>query len=815
MALNRHIYLRNNKGTNDGFKKSRFVKVEANDEPEIEASKFPNPTQQDRLRRANAIFYSERKQRVEKRTIEVPAVIEIVIIRFFKVFNSSLKKEFYSNYGMLVSAYEDFNKTVYFEILDQTHFKTFIKHLELFYESSPSETYQGKEYNLIALINDFRFLSSKRRIKSYSAEISCISLISPQNKQAANIYDSLISHLQTKQKPFYQTELSFDIIEVSNLSKEDVEEIVDNFDIVKTVTSSRVERRRPGAFGEERRDYGFEVNVGENLPTVGVIDTGFFRIEPLRPCLASISFDLTNTSAFIDDSGHGTAVGCLVALGEEFINEIKTSYQAKAKIAVIKAIQSDNDALNILRLADTIKEAYTSHGIQIFNLSLNDPLPKSYNKHISDYAYILDKLAFENDLLIFISVGNIPEQRLKELIIDEPHASHEYPDIFYSLDNRSEIHSCETTNISEPSESMNNVSVGAIAGNLEGNLSSDITPAEEYPAYYTRKFHYDYEQLVNGSEFMRSQKNKHLNKPDLVFEGGDLFKYESGLEILRSPIEPAGDRYFSRGAGTSYSTPLIASYAATIKKRYPSLNLQTIKALLINSSESPCGDNPPLFRGYSINLLKKLTGFGRPKNDLLTGTDNNSVTFIIEGEIELEELQTILISIPTFINKSGNKLNFKTTLSYSFLPVKDNHLCYLPFQITFGIFKPIEANAMGKMKTEDYRIKQGMSWSDDFFGIENRLFSNVQQRDDNVSGEQIALMGNKVSLAIKCTGKSDIPDSDRKHLEATKHKFSLVLTITELPTSRANNKLYQEIIAINTIEAIASIEGEATIEAEI
>jgi Subtilase family len=814
MALNRHLYLKNNKGTNDGFKKSRYAKTEDSEEPEVEVSKFPNPAQQDRLRRANAIFYTERKQRTEKRTIEVPGAIEVIVIKFFKVFNSSLIKEFYSKYGMLVSSFEDFNRTVYFEISDSTAFKKFTEHLEMFYESSAIETYQGKEYNLVALINDFRFLSSKRRIKSYFTGTSCIGLIAPQNQLARDIRDSLFKYLRTKGKAISQTELSPDILEVFNLSKEETEEIVDNFDIVKVVTSSRVERIRPGAFGEVRRGYGFEVTVPSNLPTVGIIDTGFFRIEPLRPCLTSISFDLTNTSPYIDDSGHGTAVESLVALGEEFIKEIKTTYEAKARIAVIKAIQTDNDGLNITKLVDIIKEAYSEHGIRIFNLSLNDPMPKGYNKHISDYAYLLDKLAYENDLLIFISVGNIPEQRLRELIIDEPHASHEYPDIFYSLDDRSEIHSCETTNISEPSESLNNISVGAIAGNLEGGPSSDITPAEEYPAYYTRKFNYDYEQSVNGSDFIRSQKNKHLNKPDLVFEGGDLFRFESGLEILRSPIEPPGDRFFSRGCGTSYSTPLITSYAATVCQHYPSLSLQTVKALLINSAESPCGNNPPHFRGYPINLLRKLTGFGRPKSDLLTGTDNDSVTFVIESEIELEEFQTILISIPHYINRSGNKLNFKATLSYSFLPVKDNHLCYLPLQLTFGVFKPIEAEVMGKMKTEDYRIKNGMSWSDDFFGVENRLFSNVQQINHTVSGGQIESVGNKVSLAIKCTGKKDVPDSHRKHLEETRHKFSLILTITELPTSRATNRLYQEIIAINTIEAIADIEGEATVEVE-
>jgi hypothetical protein len=814
MAENRHVYLKNQPGTNDGFKKSRWVKTEVEDESEVETAKVPNSVQKERLRRANAILYSERKQRLEKRTIALPDVIEVVIIRFFKVFNSSLVKEFYSKYGLLVSAYEDFNKTVYFEIIDEEAFKFFIKHLELFYESPSDETYQGKEYNLIALINDFRFLSSKRRIKSYSTEMSCISLISPQRASANEIYKALLTYLESKGKPVYQTDLSPEILEVSNLSREDTEEIADNFDIVKTVSSSRVERRRPGAFGEARRDYGFEITVPDNLPIVGIIDTGFFRIEPLRRCLTNIAYDLTNTSPYIDDSGHGTAVASLVVLGEDFIREIKTAYEAKAKIAVIKAIQADNDGLNIVRLVEVIKQAHAEHGIRIFNLSLNDPMPKGYNKHFSDYAYLLDKLACENDLLIFISVGNIPEQRLKELIVEEPHTAHDYPDFFYSLDNRSEIHSCETTNISEPSESLNNVSIGAIAGNLEGSLNSDITPSEELPAYYTRKFHYDYEQPVNGSDFMRSQRNKHLNKPDLVFEGGDLFEYGSGLEILRSPIEPAGDRYFSRSCGTSFSTPLIASYAAVIQRQYPLLRMQTIKALLINSAESPCGDNPVQFRGYPINLLRKLTGFGKPQSNFLTATDNNAISFVIESEIEVEELQTILVSIPNYINKSGNKLNFKATLCYSFLPIKDNHLGYLPLQITFGIFKPVEANEMGKMKTENYRIKQGMSWSDDFFGVDNRLFSNVQQRDDNVSGAQIEALGNKVALAIKCTAKNDIPESHKKYLVAAKHKFSLILTVSELPTSRASNRLYQDIVAINSIEAIATLEGEATAEAE-
>lgn len=812
MAANKHVFLKNDVKINDGFKKTRNIQGENNDEEEAETLRFPNQSQQDRLRRANAIFFTERKARNEKRSVTIPVTIELILIRFYKIINEGLRRLFFERYGLLVSYFEDFNKTVVFEIQDQNNFKTFIQHLEMFFESPATETYQGKDYNLIALIHDFKFLSSNRRIKSITGGLSSLSLIPSQNQAANSIYRLLFSYLREKDKPVYTTELSPEVIEVDNLSKEDIVEIVDNFDIVKAVGSTRTERRRPGEYGEERREYGFEITVNENLPIVGIIDTGFHRIEPLRPALTSIAYDLTHNGAYWDESGHGTAVASLVALGPEFITTIKNCYEAKARIAVIKVIQNDHDNINIVELSETIKKANLEHSIRIFNLSLNDPMPKGYNKGFSDYAYLLDKLAFENDLLIFISVGNISEQRLRELIVLEPHTMHGYPAIFYSPDGGSDIHSCETTNLCEPAESLNNISVGAIAGNLEGGTTSDITPSEIYPAYFSRKFHYDYEQPVNGIDFMRSQKNKHLNKPDLVFEGGDLFRYESGMEILRSPIEANGERYFSRSCGTSLATPLIASLGAKVLADYPNLRTQSVKALLINSANSPCGANPPAFRGFPVNLLKKLSGFGRPDIETLVVNGDNAITFVIESEIKDDELQTIPINLPNYINASGNKLNFRGTLCYSFLPIKDNHLCYLPLQITFGIFQPFEAERMGNMSTEQYRIKNNITWSEDFFGVDNRLFSNVQQINDNISGEKIRELGNKISLAIKCTSKKDIPVSYKQNLEQTSHKFSLALTITELPLSRASNRLYNDIVAINRIEAIAIIEGEAEAE---
>lgn len=813
MAENKHVYLKNINSHNDGFKKTRNAGPK-DEEPEFKPSKFPNPSQQLRLRKSNASFYLNRKLREERKTLQIPLKIELIELKFYKAFSLDLQKKYSLKYGLEVSVFSDFNKTALFEIFDSSKFDVFINHLKLFYESEASESYEGKVYNLIALIHDFRFLTSKRRIVSYSDSVSSFCLIPSISKKGDELRELLIQYFKEHEKTIFQTQLSPEYIEVEKITKEELQEIVDNFDNVKVVSSSRTERRRPGEYGTERREHGFTLTVPESITTVGLIDTGLHRIEPYRDIVSGIEYDLTGNGVYWDESGHGTAVAGLIAIGQEFLMELKDSYLAKAKIAVIKAIQNDHDSINVVALTDAIIDARLRHGIRIFNLSMNDPMPKGYNTAFSEYAYLLDKVSFEYDVLIFISVGNIPERRLRELIEEEPHVSHEYPNVFYSLEG-SDIHSCESTNISEPSESLNNMSVGALAGNLESGLTSDITPAEEFPAYYTRKFHYDYEQSINGSDFIKTQRNKYLNKPDLVFDGGDLFKYESGMEVLSSSLPSSGTRFFSRTCGTSLSTPLVTSMAAEILNEYPSITTQSVKALLINSANSPCGQDPPLFRDYPINLLRKLIGFGKPQRKGLIKTNNNSITFIIEDEIQLEELRTIPIALPTYINKSGNKLNFTGTLSYSFLPIKNNHLSYLPLQITFGIFKPIEASVMGPMKVENYRIKPGITWSDDFFGVDNRLFSNVQKISDNVAGDVIEELGNKISLAIKCTAKNEIPNEEREYLEKTKHKFSLVLTVTELPDSRANNRLYHDLIALNTIENIIDVSGEASIDLDV
>lgn len=806
MPNNKHAYLKNEPQENDGFKKKRYVSSPEVTEEEEEHSKILTVTQKERLRGDNVLFYAQRRRRRDRKTLEIPVEVDLVRIHFFTVFDADLQNKFFAKYGLNIVEYLQFNKTVLFEIVDSTLFNTFVAHIELAYESSDGESYEGKQYNLVALIYRFEFITTQKRLGAYTEEGLLINLVSSASRSALTQRQLLFDYLNQNSFEVYYNERFPGIIEIKTIDERAIRTIARNFDIVKMVTSARSARIRPGTYGATRREFGFTTTVPENLTIVAVIDTGVSMIDPLRNLMTAIRYDHTGQGANWDESGHGTMVAGLIAFGEEFNQVVKVSYEAKARIAVIKAIHADNDEINIPRLLMDIRDAKRTHGVRIFNMSLNIPVTKRYNESFSAFAYELDKLSYQENILIIMSVGNMDEDELERLLNVDFHPSHNYPVFFYDLDSSSAHHSCWFTNIQEPSESLNNLSIGAIAGNLEGDNTHNVTPASNYPAYYTRKFHLDYNQEINGTLLSRNQKNKHLNKPDLVFEGGDHFAYDSKMEVLRSPLDET-EKYFGRSCGTSLATPLICSYAAEILNTYPQLNVQSVKALLINAGNSPCNDDPD-FAGFGINLLQKLTGHGKPRKNNLVYSDDNSAVFVIESELNLEEVKVIPLSVPDYIARSGNKLRFTMTLCYNFLPVKDNHLSYLPLHMSFGLFKSVEAVTIAGANVDQYKIKSSISWSEDFFGVENRLFSNVQKLAFNLQAHDVEALNNAVAVAVRCTGKKNIPANDRKHLEDDLHPFSIVITVMEIPEAKASGSLNSELMAINEIKII----GEADIE---
>ncbi|WP_156305779.1 S8 family peptidase [Sphingobacterium endophyticum] len=806
---NRIVYLNNNTSAQIGFSKQRNMKdaiVKKEAEEEIE-QKIISESKKIEFHSYLTTFNKVRQARREQKSIYLPFNIELVRINFLTVFNSNLSKKFLLNYGLSPIEYLDFNKTVVFTIDDREAFENFLIQIGKIIDSPVGTNYYKKKYNLLALVYKFEFYSSNDRLNCYQEEGILITFISTH---LAGAYDTqkniLLEHLHKDEISISYDENYPDILEILFIPKDKINLIVDNFDIVKSVTSSRSQKVRPSLAGPVR-EYGFTVNVPKNIPIVGIIDTGISRIEPFKNSLLTENFNHTTQPSFWDEDGHGTLVTGLVLLGDEFYKIEKNQYDAKAKILNIKALHFSDDNLDIPRLINDIISARKLHGVRIFNMSLVIPNAKKYNSSYSQFAYELDRIAFQYDLLIFLSVGNFDSDSLLALKNDYIHEDHDYPVFFYKLNSSTDSHMCEDTNICIPSESLNNISVGALAGNFDEDDKSDITPSNIYPAHYSRKFHFDYNRQVNGQKLQ--QKNKFLNKPDFVMEGGDLFDYNSGIQILRSP-NVESEKFYGKTCGTSLATPLLTSYAAEILTHYPEIRTQSVKALLINSAEYYESSRLTHFEKFHPNLLKRLVGYGKPNKDYLLSTNNNSIIYLIEGSIKVEQIIKYPIFIPSYLLNNGNKLQFDISLAYSFDPIKDDHLNYLPLHMSFSLVKNLDIKSIGTTK-DVYGIKSQFGWSEDHFGIDNRLFSNTQKISYRLQPVDINNCKDSVAIAVRCLAKKDFLNT----LKHSEHYFSLVIRISEIMTNENTPgiEFYNEIMKINNYLDIANIiEGDLDLE---
>ncbi len=801
---NKHVYLNNKKNQQNGFNRKRGftpkTTEENPEEPTIKEFQVAN------LRSYYIAFTQSYESRYNNRTIVFPAYIDLIEIRFFPIFNKSLKNKFFQKYGLLPVSYSDFNRTVVFEVVDNNLFEAFKTDLEFIISLDEDVPYSGEDFNIIATIYKLRFIN--KRTKTNKEENIILSIIQSVSIEIASLQKERLKQFLRDADLSFTTNNNEDLFYLNHASNEIVNIIEQNFDIIQSITSSRALNVRPGMLGTLRMEYGFEVTVPENLATVGIIDTGINTIAPFNNLIVEGGINITGETD-ADHSGHGTLVAGLAIFGQELPSSVQDSYEAKCKVLPIKVLHKNNGGINFPMLLQAIRTANQDKGVRLFNMSLVF-YPKKYNEAFSEFAYELDHLSHELGILIFISVGNFDSISLRDLLTTDFHKDHSYPEFYYNLDSTSPIHSCENTNISIPSESLNNLSIGALAGNIEADDNSDITPTNIYPAYYTRKFHFDYEQKINTTDFNKNQKNKHLNKPDLVFDGGDLLNEESGIEVLGS----LADNYFRRAAGTSLSAPLITSIAAEIEGAYPELNVQSIKALLINSANYYKHKELPHFKNKE-ELLRKLIGFGVPDRNLALLSDNKSITMIIEDEIELLEIVSIPIFLPEYLKTAGNKLIFEISIAYSTYPDKGNHLGYLPLHMSFNLMQNLTIKEIATNKASETVAKNGFSWSEDHFGKENILFSNAQSKEYRLQPKDIISLNGQMAVAVRCLSKDDIDENSKDYLENNKHNFSLVIRITEEMKNDNKNNLYNEMLAINDLTIISEAETDADLDLDI
>jgi len=805
MAVQPHVKLKSDSQKDDlvimefkyGFPgNEEEAKSEPNYEPMVERFRGS-------LVRLNTDIESRHEERNE--TLGIPAHYDFIRIRFQDQFKLSEYQRWYTDLGLAGVHFSEFNREGLFAVIDEEIFQVFLSGIEQFI-ARESGADEGVEYPArIRFIRDFQLLTTPE-ILHYEERtpLMFFRLIDfpGGSLEAQAIYQRLEEYLRENASDFRLVEEG-SVLEVHGASQEQIEEIAKNFDIVLSITSSLATVVRPSELNTVERAYGFEINnTEEELPIIGILDTGISNATPLESILLDDNrFNLTATSPFMDNAndgyGHGTSVAALAALGREpYATNFDGEYPAHAKLLSMKILDANSGFLSIqevLNLLEGAKQEYPE--IKIFVLTTCFSDCKATNEAFSSYAYKLDKFAHENDSLIFICTAN------------NNNASTQ---LAYNLNYFSD----EDTNLCSPADSMNNVVVGAAADNLRDGIFQGISNGREFPALYSRKSHVDLSEL-----FPRNKQNKQLFRPDVIEAGGDYEQSgffigigeNAAMEVLSA--NPAFGFY--KESGTSFSTPLVANTAAQIQKRYPSIRAQTIKALIVNGASL----EKIRFDDDVKPLLSKTAGHGLVDTSRSLNSSDNEITFVIEEEIKPGEMKVFPLNFPDYLT-AGNLgkriglLKCTATLCFSFEPVMNNHLGYCPLQMAFSIFRNHSGTQILE-KEDDIKSRLKSSWSQNNRWKNKPIpASNTQKISFSISEKDLKDEGSTFKLAIHCLLNTQLLGDTTKY--KVNHPFSIAITIEEtLREAKKTGKLYAEMCAVNEVDSIIEAEGEAGVDVEL
>ncbi|MEM0543532.1 S8 family peptidase [Flavobacterium sp. j3] len=801
-----HLFFKNPVEGLVGYKQK--TRYSGNDNKDVDDSIIDYSPKKEDFKRSLKNFQIDRIERKRSKTLDIPENIEMMKITFHDVFDSSVFEVRYRNdFGLELVMYEEWNTVGVFVIWDIRLFNYFINQLEIFINTDSRGHHKSNYNNNIKFIKEFSFLTSDRIVNlKQIKKLVKLNLINTLTLD--NLSQSIKKHLFQYLDELdikYKYNADMDLIELAEVSQELISEIVDNFDIIHSVNSYNSGFVSPNNFNLSNKSFGFEIsNWEDDMPIIGIIDTGIEKKSPLEKIIINDdSYNLTDFSSLIDNCDHGTSVALIAALGDKLYPNHIGAFKADAKLLSIKTLDRNTGFIFEKDVIQLIRRAHEEYNVRIFTLTIGYNEYKKYNEKVSEYAYGLDLLSFELNILIFISIGNFNEYfnfHTNQIIDYKSHFE------------------IESSNLTSPSESMNNICVGAYASNLDNNELVRNAPIGTIHSIISRTFHYNWDLKIfkNKKDGENTNRvNKHLFKPDLINYGGDIDTEtdfsKTGLKVLTIKT----GHFFQKEIGTSYSAPFTANLAARVLNVYPQLsdNMQTVKALIINSSSIE--ENKDI-----LNEIKKqnVIGNGFPIEEKALNSTDNNVTLIIEDNILPEKIKSYSLKLPSYLMKLLNKksiIKIKTTLCFKFNPIYHNQFTYCPIHLAFGYFNDKELEIINDSEVKDVKLKD--SWSQDYY-FKRKVLSNVQKTEFNLTKPFLKKNINEkgeivVKIAINSKLHKLLNDIDKVKLKDKAINFSLVISVEELPYKNTySGKLYDEMKLINNLEAINNIDTD--LEAE-
>lgn len=333
--------------------------------------------------------------------------------------------------------------------------------------------------------------------------------------------------------------------------------------------------------------------VGQERSTikVGVFDGGLDPDHPLLKGHVEHDESLSIAAAAVPDGlAHGTAVAGAVLYGPLNYHDLKNPLPSPLVSVISFRVLPTSDPMDIdlYESIDVIENVVPARkDILVYNISFGPRGPIDEDS-ISRFTYVLDSLAHDHQVTFCVAVGNDGEAG---------------PDL---------------GRIQAPSDLVNGLGIGA------------------YTERKGKRVAADYSCVGPGRECAKL-------KPDLVAFGG----------CDQTPIHLVSTDHSSKvlAAGTSFSSPLVASLAAQAVQGMERGSSLLARTLLIHGAEHP-DESPDHSLGHGI-VSKDL--------ESLLACGKNEVSILFQNSVEAKHSVKLPLLLPENLVTKG-KLKFRWTI---------------------------------------------------------------------------------------------------------------------------------------------------------
>lgn len=326
----------------------------------------------------------------------------------------------------------------------------------------------------------------------------------------------------------------------------------------------------------------------EPLQAVVIVDSGINSGHRLLNNYIDDTFDYSTRRAgpCTDTQGHGSSVAGLAIYGDD----LRKTHIPSARVIMVKnfakAGEINRDVIEVIR--ETMdKYRFVS---RIINLSFSAQGPNP------SLTRALDEIIYLNDYVFVVSAGNINMNAIASFL----NSGVRYPEYI-----NNQI-------VYFPADCRNVVTVGSHTGYSSSFVSRD------YPSPFTR------------SGFSRS-----VIKPDVMAPGGNLERSMTtgGITVSRKhglgifSASHIDDKHIEQ-FGTSFSSPIVASIAASIIQKRVDFSVFLVKALLISSCDQ-------MFNVSARSPFSEtLQGFGKLDKTRAVSSQDWRACYLMQGEFK-------------------------------------------------------------------------------------------------------------------------------------------------------------------------------------